>query len=203
MDVRKLYYLHHRFLFLKAWYFLVPAIIFALIAVHGLRNNYATMVKLRDAVYDADQQNGDVEGALNKLRKHVYGHMNTNLVSGTNAIRPPIQLKARYDRLVASQQDRIKAENAQVTVQGEQICGAQFPAGGFNAPRVACVQEYVRTHAGVASQTIPEQLYKFDFISPSWSPDLAGLSILASIIFFTLFLARILIEYYMRRRLSR
>ena len=201
MNIRKLNHIHHRFLFLKAWYFLVPAVIFGLLAVHSLRANYSTMVKLRDAVYAADQQNGDVEGALNKLRSHVYGHMNTNLVSGNNSIRPPIQLKARYDRLVASQQGGIKATNDQVAAQGAQICGAQFPAAGFNAPRVACVQEYVRTHASVASQAVPDQLYKFDFVSPGWSPDLAGVSIVASVIFLVLFIARWLIERHMRKRL--
>ncbi len=188
-------------MFLKAWYFLVPAIIFAILAVQGLRNNYSTMVKLRDAVYVADQQNGDVEGALTALRVHVYGHMNTNLVSGSNAIRPPIQLKARYERLVAAQSEQVKAQNAAVARAGEQICGQNFPAGGFNAPRVACVQDYVSTHA-VKTQNIPDELYKFDFISPRWSLDLAGISILVSSVFTILFIARLFLEYYLRRKLS-
>lgn len=201
MNIRKLHHYHHKFMFLRAWYFLVPAIVFAVLAVHGLRSNYSTMVKLREAVYVADQQNGDVEGALSKLRAHVHGHMNTNLVSGANAIRPPIQLKARYDRLASVETERIKALNAGVTKTGEQICAERFPAGGFNAPRVACIQEYVGLH-GVKARTIPDQLYKFDFVSPRWSLDLAGISILLSGIFTILFVARLLLEYYMRRKLD-
>ncbi len=115
MNNRKLNYVHHRFLFLKAWYFLIPAVVFALLAVYGLRSNYATMTVLRQAVYTADEQNGDVEGALAKLRAHVYGHMNTNLNSGSNAIKPPIQLKARYERLTAGDQERTKQANAQIS----------------------------------------------------------------------------------------
>lgn len=201
MHIRKLYYLHHRFAFLKAWYFLVPAIIFALLAVHGLRGNYSKMVELRDAVYTADQQNGDVETALKRLREHVHGHMNTNLSSGNNAIKPPIQLKARYDRLAAGENERLKALNAQISARGEQVCAQQFPGGGFNAPRVACIQDYVANNA-VEEQSVPDNLYKFDFISPRWSPDLAGVSMLLSLIFFVLFLARSGLEYYMRRKLS-
>lgn len=201
MNIRKLYYYHHKLLFLKAWYFLVPAIIFALLAVHGLRSNYSKMVELREAVYVADQQNGDVEGALAALRSHVHGHMNTNLVSGKNAIRPPIQLKARYDRLMAGENERIQAQNAAISKTGEQICAQAHPAAGFNAPRVACLQDYMSTHA-VKTSGVPDNLYKFDFVSPRWSPDLAGFSILLSGIFTILFIARLLLEYYMRKKLS-
>jgi len=201
MNIRKLYYLHHRFLFLKAWYFLVPAIIFALLAVHGLRSNYSKMVELREEVYKVDQADGDIETALRNLREHVYGHMNTNLTSGNNAIKPPIQLKARYERLAAGEKERIKAANAQISAQGEQVCAQQFPAAGFNAPRVACAQDYLARNA-VKESPVTESLYKFDFISPRWSPDLAGFSIVLSLIFFILFLARVGLEMYMRRRLS-
>lgn len=171
-------------------------------AVQGLRSNYATMTELRNAVYAADEQNGDVEGALNRLRSHVYGHMNTNMSSGTNAIKPPIQLKARYERLAVIDKDRVKQANIQVASTAEQICGAKFPGTGLNAPRVACVQDYVGANAVTQQKTIPDDLYKFDFVSPRWSPDKAGISIVLSSIFFILFIARIALEYYMRRRLN-
>lgn len=201
MNIRNLHHYHRKFAFLKAWYFLVPAIIFALLAVQGLRGNYTKMVELREAVYVADQQNGDAEAALFALRAHVHGHMNTNLVSGSNAIRPPIQLKARYDRLVAAEAERVKTSNATMTKTAEQVCAGRFPAGGFNAPRVSCIQDYVGANAA-KPRDIPDQLYKFDFVSPRWSPDLAGISIFLSGIFSILFIARLLLEYYMRRKLS-
>jgi hypothetical protein len=201
MNIRKLNHVHHKIAFIKPWYFLVPAIIFALMAISGLRQNYATMIELREAVYTVDQENGDIEAALKELREHVHNHMNTNLSSGSNAIKPPIQLKARYERLVAANKAAISNQNAQVTARGESICAARYPAGGFNAPRVECIQEYVRTNA-VVEQPVPDQLYKFDFISPRWSPDLAGNSIVISALFFILFFGRIGLEFYMRKRLS-
>jgi hypothetical protein len=201
MHIRKLYYLHHRFAFLKAWYFLVLAILFAVLAVQGLRDNYSKMVELREAVYVADRENGDVEVALRDLREHVYGHMNTNLSSGNNAIKPPIQLKNQYEKLASVEQDKVKARNSQVAARAEQVCAQQFPGGGYNAPRVTCIQDYVAANAAKAD-AVPDSLYKFDFVSPRWSPDLAGVSMVLSVLFFTLFIARAALEHYMRRRLD-
>lgn len=200
MNIRKLYYLHHKIAFLKVRYLLIPAIVFALLSIYGLRANYSKMTELRQAVYTADQTNGNVEKALTELRKHVHGHMNTNLTSGSNPIKPPIQLKSRYEKLVSAEQERVKRLNTQVTAQAEQICAAQHPQPGFNAPRVACIQEYVRTN-GAKARTIPDQLYKFDFVSPRWSPDMAGISLILSGLFFILATSRIVLEYYFKRQL--
>lgn len=145
------------------------------------------MVELRNAVNVADKENKDVEKALQDLRAHVHGHMNTNLASGNVAIKPPIQLKYRYERLQAQEAERVKAVNAKVSADGEARCGAQFPSGGFNPARVKCVQDYVATNA-VTDSSIADDLYKFDFVSPKWSPDLAGISLVLFIITFTAFL---------------
>lgn len=200
MNIRALHHLYTRIRPVKAWYFLVPAALFAVLAVYGLRSNYSTMVTLREAVYEADRQNGDVETALAKLRTHVHGHMNTNLASGNQSIRPPVQLKARYERLVAADKERVKAANQNISAQAEQVCGQQFPAAGFNAPRVACIQDYVAANSAKEG-SVPDSLYKFDFISPRWSPDLAGFSIVFSILFFILFAARWGLERYLLRKL--
>lgn len=196
-----MYHLRKRLGLVRPVYFLVLSIIFLAVAIYGLRQNNFTMVRLRDAVITSDQQNGDTETALRELRKHVLGHMNTNLASGQFAIRPPIQLKARYDRLVAVEQEHIKGANDVVAQQGEAICAAQYPAGGFNAPRVACLQDYVATHA-VKPTSVPDELYKFDFVSPRWSPDLAGWSLVASGLCFVAFVSRLTVERWLRDRLS-
>lgn len=200
MDKKNLHYIHKRLSRFHAWYFLVIALFFLCLAIVGLRQNYSTMVTLRQAVYEADEKNGDVEKALQQLRQHVHGHMNTNLSSGSNAIKPPIQLKARYNRLVAAEEERIKAANAGVTATAETICGQRFPAGGFNAPRVACIQEYVEVNAQKPN-IVPDALYKFDFITPRWSPDLAGWSLLGFGLFTILFISRLITERWLKRQL--
>lgn len=200
MDKKHLHYIHKKSSRFHAWYFLIIAMIFLGLAIIGLRQNYSTMVELREAVYESDEQNGDTEKPLQELRSFVHGHMNTNLSSGSNAIKPPIQLKARYNRLVTAEEERVKATNAEVTVAAENICGQRFPAGGFNAPRVACIQEYVQANA-LKPNTVPDALYKFDFISPRWSPDLAGWSLLGFGLFMTLFISRLIMERWLKRQL--
>ncbi|MDB5165975.1 MAG: hypothetical protein JWM37_47 [Candidatus Saccharibacteria bacterium] len=146
-----------------------------IVSVIALRHNFQTMTKLRSAVYTADEKNGDVEGALKSLREHIYSHMNTDLTSGTNTIYPPIQLKYRYDRLVAAQQ--ADQSNSQMYSEAQAYCEQQNPTDFSGKSRVPCIKDYVEAHGVKAQTTIPESLYKFDFVSPRWSPDVAGWSL--------------------------
>jgi len=188
--------MRNRFSIIPAKYFLLAGVLCLVLGIYGLRNNNLRMVELRNQVITADENNGDVETPLNNLREYVYTHMNTNLSGGSNSIKPPIQLKGRYDRLMADEIVREKAQNDQIQAQAERICTAQFPAAGFNSPRVACVQDYVAKNA-VKSSEVSADLYKFDFVSPRWSPDLAGFSLLFSILFFILFALRFLVERWL------
>lgn len=178
---------------------LAVAIISSVIAVVALRDNYSTMVDLREKVIQADQQNGDVEAALQELRRHVYGHMNTDLTSGPNPITPPIQLKARYDRLMTTEKERVKAANADIARQAEIICARQFPAGGINSSRVACITDYMAANA-VNENAVAEDLYKFDFVSPRWSPDVAGISLVVAAVSFIGFVTGVVVLLLKRRR---
>lgn len=156
---------------------LVTCLVFSGLAIYGLRNNNLTALKLRDQVIAADKINGDVEGLLRQLRTHIYGHMNTNLAQGDTAIKPPIQLKYRYDRLLKIEKDRVAAINAKVYSDAQSLCEQQYPVGLLYSGRVPCVQNYIAAH-GVTAQPIPDAEYKFDFLAPVWSPDLAGWSLL-------------------------
>lgn len=146
----------------------------------ALRDNNQKMIALRNNLYTADQANGDVEGALTKLRSYVYAHMNTDLSSGGNAIKPPIQLKYTYERLQT--QAQAAANNSQLYTEAANVCQAQIPASVSvsGRGRVSCVADYILNHGGKQAQSIPVALYQFDFISPAWSPDLAGWSLLVA-----------------------
>lgn len=193
MNKKHLYQLHKRFAILNTWLFLAVAVFFLIVGVLALRQNNLTMVELRDKVIQTDQDDGDVDKALNDLRSFVFSHMNTNLASGDFAIKPPIQLKSRYDRLVVAEQARVQEANRQVNAEAETRCRQQFPGDGPNIPRVSCIQQYVSVSA-VEEQPIPAELYKFDFISPRWTPDVAGISLVLSGIFFLCFAARFAVE---------
>ncbi len=181
--------------------FLAFFIIASIVVVYALRHNNQTMVKLRAEVYAADQAGGDVNSALNNLREYVYGHMNTNLSSGGNAIKPPIQLKYTYERLLETEQQKATSSNSQIYTDAQNYCQALVPAGTSGRGRIACVQDYV-TSRGVKTTPIPTGLYQLDFISPTWSPDLAGWSIVFASLTLLGFIYTFLLNWLTKRKLK-
>lgn len=164
----------------SGWYFVIAIIITAGIAVYSLRQNNLNAIQLRDRVLQVDKENGDVESALRDLRGYVYSHMNTKL-SSPNGAYPPVQLKYRYERLMAAQK-ATQTDNANLVTQAQAYCEAQIPTGR-SLNRIECIQNYMTTNGAAASnKPIPDSLYKFDFASPAWSPDLAGWSLVALVI---------------------
>jgi hypothetical protein len=180
---------------------LLAAAVFLGLSIYGLRHNNLHMVELRERVVTADEVGGDVETALANLRNYVYSHMNTNLSGGAHGIDPPIQLKSRYDRLIARQSNNVKAANEKVKRQAESVCAEKHPGGGYNSPRVACVQEYVQRNA-TQTGSIPDELYKFDFVSPRWAPDFAGITLVLGILSSILFLAWAALSRWMKHKAS-
>jgi hypothetical protein len=181
MNKRLLHHLWTRLRPLKTRYFLLACLVLSVICVLSLRQNYTTMVRLRNDVYAADRNDSNVIGALNKLRSFVNGHMNTSLSADTS-VYPPVQLTETYNRLKAAEDARVKNETAKVYNDAQQHCEALYPASFSGGPRVPCVEQYVKDHVVVARE-IPAALYKFDFSTPRWSPDLAGISMALAILF--------------------
>jgi hypothetical protein len=202
MHKRQLHNYWLRLRSIPALAFLVVAIISALICVFALRANNLRMLELREAVFTADKEDGDIEGALRALRQHVYRHMNTDLTAGDNPIRLPIQLENRYERLLAAEKDRVQTTNANLYNEAQNYCEAAGPGGFSGRGRVSCVQDYVESK-GVKEQPITEDLYKFDFISPGWSPDLAGWSMVIGILSFTAFILLFASEKLLKLHLHR
>ncbi|MFI5271302.1 MAG: hypothetical protein ACHQT9_04655 [Candidatus Saccharimonadales bacterium] len=160
--------------------FLGVAIISGIICIFGLRSNNEHMIVLRDAVFSADKNNGDINGALKNLQSYVTSHMNTNLSTGNGSVYPPIQLKYTYDRLVAAQTNSIHDQKTALYNQAQTYCQQLDPVDFSGRNRVPCIENYVQTH-NVTAAAIPDSLYKFSFTSPTWSPDLAGWTMLIAI----------------------
>jgi len=83
---------------------LIGLILGVSLSIYGLRANNLKMIELRQTVIKTDEDNGDIETALNNLRQFVYAHMNTNLRAGSNSNEPPIQLVNQFNRAVAAEQ---------------------------------------------------------------------------------------------------
>lgn len=182
--------------------FLILFILFALISIYSLRHNNLTMVKLRNAVYAADKNQKDVNASLNNLRQYVYAHMNTNLSSGGNAIKPPIQLEYTYERLQSAAE--ASTNNVGLYTKAEDYCQALIPASQSisGRGRISCVQNYISSHGGNKAPEIPTALYQFDFISPAWSPDLAGWSLILAGIFFLAFTFKLAVDKILDAKLD-
>ncbi len=174
--------------------FLVLFVASALTSVYALRSNNLTMVELRDKVYEVDKKNGDVNTALNDLRQYVYSHMNTDLSGGNNAIKPPIQLRYTYERLVVEANK--EANDSGLYTEAANYCQARIPASVSisGRSRISCVQDYILSHGGNRAETIPTALYQFDFVSPTWSPDFAGWSLVLTAVLFLAFIAKIVYD---------
>jgi len=201
MNKRKL---HHAWKLLRKvsyWYFLVAFLVFGVTSILALRYNNLTAVALRKEVLRVDKENGDTEAALKKLRQHVYGHMNANLASDTS-VYPPVQLRYRYERLVQAEKARVDGQNGNTYNDAQTFCEANSPQSFFGASRLPCIQNYLDSHPNTQSQPIPDSLYKFDFASPVWSADLAGLSLVAAALFLLLFVVRYLLERWFRLQLK-
>ncbi|HVS58735.1 MAG TPA: hypothetical protein VHD60_03275 [Candidatus Saccharimonadales bacterium] len=186
--------------YVKPWYFLGLGVLSIMVAILAMRSNYTHMTQLRDAVYAADKSGQGVTLALQDLQHYVTHHMNTNLAT-PNGVYPPIQLKYTYDRLVQAHSEQIvkhDAQNAQVYADAQTYCDSITYT---STTRTDCLQQYVNAH-GVKStvqlQTIPDSLYKFDFASPRWSPDLAGWSWVAAVIALVLFVVLLSVDIWQR-----
>lgn len=194
MNKRHLHNFWRQLHIINQWYFLIAAIIVGVIFIFAYRQNNLTAIRLRDKVLQVDKNNGDVETALRDLRIYTYRHMNANLRGGPGSIYPPIQLKDRYDRLVAGERSRVDQANAQAIQDSKVACSG-------NAERLLCEQRYTTGHTAVP-QPIPDSLYKFDFVAPPWSPDLAGWSLVFCFVLMLLFIIRFIAERWLRYSIS-
>lgn len=193
--------LHHwlvRLRKLRVWYLVVLLLVAVTVAIFELRNNNSRALQLLETVHTVDQKNGDVESALRDLRQHVHGHMNSSLAVPGGAY-PPIQLKSRYERLVVAEQQRVQAANGSLYTEAQRQCEAQIPVGR-SLGRIQCISDYIVNKGGVAEQAIPDSLYKFDFIPPRWSTDLAGWMIVVSGLFGCLLMLRVVLVTWLKHQ---
>jgi len=203
MDKRRLHHTWTRLRRIKPWYFLAIAVVSGLIGAFSLRANNQHMIKLRDAVYAADMNNTDVQTALGQLQAYVTASMNTNLSTGANPVYPPVQLKYTYDRLIRAQTQALANTNAQIYTDAQHYCEQQNSTDFYGSNRVPCITQYVQNHATVQRlPQIPAALYEFDFISPTWSPDLAGWSLVTAILGAILFVISFITDRWFKRHIA-
>ncbi len=192
MNKKSLHHIWTRIRPVRTVYLVTTCLVCTLVSILALRANNTHMVVLRNAVYVADQKGEGVEQALQKLRAYVGSHMNTNLDTG-HGVYPPIQLKNTYEKLVEAEQNRVNAVNNQIYTDAQKYCETVDPNSVLGRSRVPCIEAYIKSHGSATAQTIPDDLYKFDFVSPTWSPDIAGWSLVLSVTLLVLTILRFIV----------
>jgi hypothetical protein len=140
----------------------------------ALRKNNLQMLSLRENVVKADETGEGVGAAVHDLQSFVSAHMNSTPPKLGN--EPAVQLKSSYDRAVATEKLRLTTARDKVNADAVNYCEAALPSS-LLSDRANCIIEY-NTARPITGSAVVVDLYKYDFVSPRWTPDVAGWSML-------------------------
>lgn len=170
------------------------------VTVYALRANNLKMVELKEKLFKADEAGQDVQTPLRDLQQHVLHHMNTSLA--TESIYPPIQLKGTYDRLMAVEKARVDAINGGLYTAAQAKCEAEVNAV-LGRDKIPCVEQFLQDSKAAEVKTVSTSLYKFDFIAPKWSPDMAGWGIVLTALIGLFLIARLAAALWYKKQSRR
>lgn len=194
----------------KTWQLIILLLLAVLLAATFLRLNNIGMLDRRDAVYAADKA-GDSEILKNRLydlQRYVTAHM--------NASPGKIALEGQYQRDSEKAKARAEASgsnnpNGNVYQKAADVCDPIGRAQGWRWPDpryIACVDQELSKYpaaAGLAqSIQLPDvNLYYHSFVSPLWSPDFAGWSVVICVVIAVMIVARLVGLLVLRALLRR
>lgn len=178
--------LHHWFTVIrrvKTWQLLIVLVLLVGASAFFLRQNNLQMIELKNLVKKADEDNKDIDKALLNLQHYVTAHMNTSLGEG-------VALQNTYERAYTAAVNAAANSsnpNAALYAQVEAECQPVFR-------RTHSFPAYTQCAHDKLSQIAPGQdamsnlktpspdLYRYNFTSPLWSPDLAGFTVVLTVI---------------------
>jgi hypothetical protein len=176
----------------KTWQLVVLLILAVFIAATFLRLNNIGMVERRNAVISADAAGIDtVTGdRLYDLQQYVSSHMNTNMNGG-------LYLTSSYKRDTKAAIQAADSENnpnGNIYVKAQQTCDPHFTR--WSEAYVQCTVAALATYPAASNLTSalnlpPVSLYLRDYVSPVWSPDFAGWSVVVCIVLGLMIIVRI------------
>lgn len=188
---------------ISTWQLIVMLLIGLVLSASFLRLNNLEMDKRRTAVMQADKL-ADKEATkqgLIELQRYVSAHMNTSLGKG-------FYLEHQYNRdkeAALNAATSTTNPNSAVYQQASIECRNRFQGGvaSFRNDYVACVAERVRALSPSTDPTIGLKLpkaesYYYNFVSPLWSPDLAGIMVLFCLIVTSVILLRVIAAVVLR-----
>lgn len=174
---------------IKTWQIIALLILAALSSAYFLRQNNLGMVQLRNGVVIADETGQDLSQSIEALNQHVFSHMNTQIVRS-------VELVKTYDRRArAIIEAAVPAPNRSLYEEAASACAGRGPL--FSDVRNQCVIDYINTNntgfGELPAINLPDKnRFIYSFASPLWTPDMAGLSLLAAVVLLAWLILRIL-----------
>jgi len=176
----------------KTWQLVVLLILSGFISATLLRLNNIGMVERRSAVIAADNvgTNGITQSRLYDLQRYVSEHMNTDMGKG-------VYLESTYKRDVqtayanASNGDN---PNGNIYKKAQEVCAPQFTH--YSYAYLQCttgeLAKYPEGSNLISSANLPiADAYLHVFVSPLWSPDFAGWSVLVFVVILIMIIVRL------------
>jgi len=176
----------------KTWQLVILLVLFGFVAATFLRLNNIGMVQRRDAVLAADK-NGDeavIQERLYDLQRYVTAHMNADMGS--------IYLENQYKRdsqAVIDQAGNDGNPNGNIYKKAQEVCAPKFTH--YSQAYLQCTVDYLSQFAPAdnpaSTVTLPRaDAYRYSYVSPLWSSDFAGLSVLICLFIILTIIARLL-----------
>jgi hypothetical protein len=188
---------------IKTWQLIILLILMLFITATFLRLNNTGMVSRRNAIASADKS-GDVDQITQRLydlQRYSAAHMNAD--SGV------MYLQEQYNRDVQRQAENASqtgtARDIAIRREAEEVCKPQF--NGWSPAYVQCYVNELNKHPSdeVSQQLTPPSsaLYKYNFTSPIWSPDFAGISVVITLLILIVIVFRLIGLIILRALLRR
>ena len=196
---------------LKNWQLFILLLLVIFVDLTALRLNNVGMVRRREAVEAADKA-GDVEAARKatiELANYVYNHMNSGGIvysDETHWFKANREVKIVWANIYES--DMRKAEqiareaesnnpNGNIFKKAEEACRPRFH-GGYSLAYQQCIldeqNKYPASNQGQIKAQYPNiSEYTYNFVTPLWSPDLAGWTTLLAFIIIIMIIVKMII----------
>lgn len=183
---------------IKTWQLVILLILAGFISATFLRLNNIGMIELRNAVMSADKQ-GDArvtENRLYDLQRYVASHMNTNMGKG-------IYLEESYKRDVQQAYDKASGgNNGNIYKKAQDVCAPRYTS--WSPAYVQCTVTELAKFPSASALVLPRaDMYLHSYVSPFWSPDFAGFSLLFCCLILLVIIARITSVIILKLLLSR
>ena len=188
----------------KTWQLILLFLLGCFISATLLRLNNIGMVERRNSVISADEK-GDEQAIISRLydlQRYVSAHMNSDMGGG-------MYLDASYKRDVQAAYDKAAVDsnpNGNIYKKAQEVCAPQFSRYTYQYLQCTTgeLAKYPSANDLVSSIKAPKaDSYKHDFVSPTWSADFAGWSVLVTALIGLMIIARLLALLVLRALLRR